>query len=73
MTGREHISYEEKKAYVRKQADQLERELIESHANACPECAAEIESLRQPFALVNFRAARGARIKVFVYSDRLAR
>src|SRR5215210_125077 len=46
MTGREHISYEEKKAYVRKQADELERELIESHANVCPECAAEIESLR---------------------------
>ncbi len=40
-----HLSYEEKRAYVRNEADPLERELVESHTAICPDCAAELRSL----------------------------
>ena len=59
-TERGHITYEEKKAYVRRQADELEREMIEGHINVCSGCAAEIESLSSLAALMDSDAARGA-------------
>lgn len=42
-----HLSYEQREAYVDEETSQAETEIIESHIAICPQCAAEVRSLRE--------------------------
>lgn len=42
----EHLSYEQLAAYVDREADAVEREIIESHLSHCRECVEQFEELR---------------------------
>jgi hypothetical protein len=47
--GPEHLEYELLEAYVDKRANELDREIVESHIELCADCAGELEEL-QAFA-----------------------
>jgi hypothetical protein len=47
--GPEHLEYELLEAYIDKRANELDREIVESHIELCADCAGELEEL-QAFA-----------------------
>ena len=44
--GADHLSYEQLEAYVDNQMDEIDREIVESHATVCSSCARELRELR---------------------------
>jgi anti-sigma factor RsiW len=68
----EHLSYEEKKAYITDQADPLEREVVESHVASCSQCATELKSLRQFAAMMEAHQASVAAPKLSWWEKFLA-
>jgi hypothetical protein len=42
----EHLSYEQLEAYVDDELDEVDREVVESHLELCPQCEAEARDLR---------------------------
>jgi hypothetical protein len=49
----EHLSYEEKRAFIKEESDALGQELVENHIEVCPQCADELESFRQFAAMMD--------------------
>jgi anti-sigma factor RsiW len=43
----EHLTYEEKNAFVHNESPPLEREMVESHVAVCTQCKTELESFQQ--------------------------
>jgi predicted anti-sigma-YlaC factor YlaD len=41
-----HLSHEQFAAYVENDLDEVDREIVESHLELCPQCAAEVRELR---------------------------
>jgi hypothetical protein len=46
QTAPDHLLREQLVAYIRSQLDEVDRELVESHLEFCPQCAAQAQELR---------------------------
>ena len=55
----EHLSYEQREAYVDETLDTIDRSTVESHLAFCPQCAAEIRDLRAFRAMLTTHPAQG--------------
>src|SRR5262245_2486204 len=49
----DHLAYETMQAYVKNQADPLDREIVESHVELCALCAKELNDLQEFAAMMN--------------------
>lgn len=49
----EHLPYELLEAYVKNRADELDREIVESHTELCRPCATELNDLKAFAAMMN--------------------
>ncbi len=61
--AREHLSYETLEAYVKNRAGELDREIVESHAELCSSCARELQELNEFAVLMNESPVQATKAK----------